>query len=331
MTEGFIPPHGGYQKLLSYQRAEIVYDATVRFCARFLDRRDRTVDQILERLETSHYRRAEIGDRLDRIGDPRPGVGLRGDGLPDIIWRRVPGGQVELEGYAGSLKVESFEIAQYPATYRQYRTFLESSEGYCDRRWWQNLKQRQEPGEQYRLFGNCPADTVSWYDAMAFCRWLSDRLGEEIRLPTEWEWQQAATGGDPRNTYPWGPEWKSGHANTWESKLGRTTAVGMYPAGASAHKVMDLAGNVWEWCLNKYENRTDTTVGGNDRRVLRGGSWSPYLDFARTAFRDDGNLQPDFRDGNLGFRVVRGSPSNRLRRRLNRYLKDRIMIEAQLL
>lgn len=48
MSEGFIPPHGGYQKLLSYQRAEIVYDATVRFCARFLDRRDRTVDQMIQ-------------------------------------------------------------------------------------------------------------------------------------------------------------------------------------------------------------------------------------------------------------------------------------------
>ena len=48
MPEGFIPPHGGYQKLLSYQRAEVVYDATVRFCARFLDRRDRTVDQMVQ-------------------------------------------------------------------------------------------------------------------------------------------------------------------------------------------------------------------------------------------------------------------------------------------
>ena len=48
MPEGFIPPHGGYRKLLSYQRAEIVYDATVRFCARFLDRRNRTVDQMIQ-------------------------------------------------------------------------------------------------------------------------------------------------------------------------------------------------------------------------------------------------------------------------------------------
>ena len=48
LPDGFIPPHGGYEKLVSYQRAEVVYDATVRFCARFLDRRDRTVDQMVQ-------------------------------------------------------------------------------------------------------------------------------------------------------------------------------------------------------------------------------------------------------------------------------------------
>ena len=48
MAEGFIPPHGGYRKLLSYQRAEVVYDATVRFCKRYFDRRDRTVDQMIQ-------------------------------------------------------------------------------------------------------------------------------------------------------------------------------------------------------------------------------------------------------------------------------------------
>ena len=56
---------------------------------------------------------------------------------------------------------------------------------------------------------NHPAENVSWYDAVAYCRWLSKRLGYEIQLPTEWEWQQAATGGDPTNQYPWGPDWDS--------------------------------------------------------------------------------------------------------------------------
>jgi len=131
---------------------------------------------------------------------------------------------------------------------------------------------------------NCPADNVSWHDAVAFCRWLSARLGYDIRLPTEWEWQQAATGGDSENVYPWGREWGSGPANTSKSKLRRTTAVGMYPAGTSKHGVMDLAGNVWEWCLNKRDNPKDTDIGGN-WRVLRGGSWDHAQDYARRVSR----------------------------------------------
>lgn len=93
-----------------------------------------------------------------------------------------------------------------------------------------------------------------------------------MRLPTEWEWQQAATGGDPSKEYPWG-DWQQGCANTFESKLGRMTAVGLYPQGASAQGVLDLAGNAWEGCLNKFDTPKDVTPGGDARRVLRGGSW----------------------------------------------------------
>ena len=82
--------------------------------------------------------------------------------------------------------------------------------------------------------------------------------------------------------------------------------MGMYPAGASAHKVMDLAGNVWEWCLNKYENPADATLGGEARRVLRGGSWRLDRDYARAVVRSFNH--PVDRSGLIGFRVVRGSP-----------------------
>jgi formylglycine-generating enzyme required for sulfatase activity len=102
---------------------------------------------------------------------------------------------------------------------------------------------------------------ITWIEALAYCQWLSTRLGYEVRLPTEWEWQQAATGGDPKNQYPWG-KWEEGRANTFESEIGRVTAVGLYPHGRSAQGVPDLAGNVMEWCLNRYDSPKDVRLGG---------------------------------------------------------------------
>jgi len=263
----------------------------------------------LEQPETTHYRRAEIGDRLDRIGDPRPGVGLRPDGVPDIVWCDVPPGKVTLEGSAGIFEVAAFKIAKYPITYAQYKAFLDDSEGYANKRWWKGLKREDQPGEQYRPIANCPAENVSWYDAMAFCRWLDARLREsgvleascELRLPTEWEWQQAATGGLSGREYPWGPNWLEGRANVWESRLSRTTAVGMYPAGVSPVDALDMTGNVWEWCLNKHANPTDISLGSEENRVLRGGSFYLFRDLARCAFRG-GDLPVN--GGSFGLRVV---------------------------
>jgi formylglycine-generating enzyme required for sulfatase activity len=73
-----------------------------------------------------------------------------------------------------------------------------------------------------------------------------------LRLPTEWEWQVAAQNGDKRNTYPWGPEWDGRLANTRESGLSRTTAVGMYPPAPCG--AFDLSGNVYDWCLNTRDD-----------------------------------------------------------------------------
>ena len=148
---------------------------------------------------TTHERRAFIGDRLAEIGDPRPGVGLDAMGLPQFVWLPVPAGTVKVEGDAGTFRVEPFFVSRYPVTWTQYRSFLQAPDGYRDERWWEGLAQRPEqPGAQFRRKDNYPAENVSWYDAMAYCRWLSAHLGYDIRLPTEWEWQQAATGGDPR-------------------------------------------------------------------------------------------------------------------------------------
>jgi hypothetical protein len=259
-----------------------------------------------ENPETTHYRRAAIGDRLDLIGDPRPGIGLRPDGVPDIVWCEVPEGSVKLEEIKSRFDVARFFMAKYPVTYRQYQAFLDDPAGYRSKRWWRGLKREKEAGEQYRRTGNYPAENVSWFDAMAYCGWLSERLGCEVRLPTEWEWQQAATGGRPANEYPWERDWAEGCANTSESRLNRTTAVGMFPGGASLQGILDLAGNVWEWCVNKYDSPQDTTPGGDAVRVVRGGSWNVDRVYARASCRYDG--PPVVRSGSVGFRLVCVSP-----------------------
>jgi formylglycine-generating enzyme required for sulfatase activity len=276
----------------------------------------------LGRPEMPHRRHALIGERLDSLGDPRPGVGIDADGTPDIDWCAVPGGEVAIQvkrRLLGGTKprrkqVGDFHIARYPITAGQYRAFVEAEDGWRDSQWWGDDLYRDPEGYSYDFgrYGNHPAVYVSWFDALAFCRWLSRRLDRDVRLLDEWEWLQAATGGDPARIFPWGADWdpkqETHRANTFESRLGSITAVGMYPAGASPTGALDMAGTVWEWCLNKHDKSdlTDSRSNDFDSRVLRGGSWYANLDDARSAFRF--RLNPNYRVNDFGFRVLCLSP-----------------------
>jgi formylglycine-generating enzyme required for sulfatase activity len=281
----------------------------------------------LDKPETTHKRRLLIGERLDVLGE-HPSRWGDANGTPTVDWRPVPGGDVtvsilsdpnnpysEVEDTRRKT-VGTFRIARYPITVAQYRAFIEPTDGWRDPAWWGDDLYRDSEGNTYEFgrFGNHPAVYVSWFDAVAFCRWLSCRLGFTVRLPGEWEWQQAATGGDDENVFPWGADWdakqEAWRANTFESRLGAVTAVGMYPAGASPTGALDMAGTVWEWCLNKF-NAPDVTRSGDrdfDDRVLRGGSWLNYQDYARSA--DRGGYNPVNRNDFIGFRVVCSSPSS---------------------
>ena len=265
------------------------------------------VDRLLAELQleaTTHTRRKEIGQRLAEIGDPRRGVGVI-DGVPDILWRPIPGGEVEIEGH-GSFVVEPFHMAAFPVTSGQFRAFLEAKDGYDNQGWWEGLERKARDKAWQSPLANHPLTDVSWYDAAAFCRWLTARLRYEVRLPDEQEWQCAAQSAQPGFAYPWGPNWREGLANTRESGINRTTAVGMYPRGDSLQKVSDLAGNVWEWCRNEYGKPKRTQPGGTESRVLRGGSWLYIQVNARAVFRNYD--RPVFRYFFIGFRVVCSSP-----------------------
>ena len=225
--------------------------------------------------------RAEAGQVLGGIGDHRKGVGLNNKGLPDIDWKKIPPGEVVLEDNAGTFQVEPFYLARYPITNAQFQCFIDDPDGYANPLWWAELEaQPGTPEMPQWTEANHPRETVSWYEAMAFCAWLSQRFGYAIQLPAEWQWQQAACSGQAGFNFPWGPDYQTGFANvneTWGDagphNLGRTTAVGIYPQSDSLQGVSDLSGNVWEWCLNTNDKPANTKPSGTFRRVVRGGSW----------------------------------------------------------
>jgi formylglycine-generating enzyme required for sulfatase activity len=87
---------------------------------------------------------------------------------------------------------------------------------------------------------------VSWYDAWAYCRWLSKVTSKAYCLPSEAEWEKGARGLNGR-IYPWGDGQDARCCNSAETCLGKTTSVYAYPQGASPYGVLDMAGNVLEW------------------------------------------------------------------------------------
>jgi formylglycine-generating enzyme required for sulfatase activity len=207
--------------------------------------------------------------------------------------------------------LDGFYIARHPVTNGQYEEFV-SATGHDQVRVWR--KETYRKGKE-----NHPVVSVSWHDALAYCRWLSEETGEEMRLPTEAEWEKAARGTDLRR-YPWGHEFDKSKCNTQESAIGGTTPVGKYsPRGDSPYGVADMAGNVWEWCSTRwgkgwdecdypypYEKDERENLEGEYSRLLRGGAWNYLPGAARCAARN--GHTPASRYNHSGFRCARGSP-----------------------
>jgi formylglycine-generating enzyme required for sulfatase activity len=260
--------------------------------------------------------RAQAGNALARLGDRRPGVGTRSDGTPDIVWCKVPSGSFPM----GDDKIEtpmlySYSISKHAITNAQFGAFVEAG-GYAVQDYWTpaGWDWRQKQGlAGPRTFGrefdlpNHPVVGASWYEAVAFCRWLSAITEQEIRLPTEAEWEKAARGTGGWK-YPWGDEFDAALCNVDGTGLSGTSTVGIFPGGASPCGALDMAGNVWEWCQSLYasypyqadDGREDLEASGS--RVLRGGAWHDVRSGARCAYRFD--FDPRFRYFGVGMRVV---------------------------
>jgi len=236
-------------------------------------------DRLIRELEADigHPRRAEIGDRLEDLGDRRRGVGLRPGGLPDILWCPVPAGEVTIRDQAdrviGTFATKPFYIARYEVTARQFEVFTHYSV-YNNPKWWTDLavEPATHPPFPQKGAANFPAQFVSWYQAIAFCRWLSEVLHYAVRLPAEWEWVQAATGGNQDYIYPWGREWDPARANHRGGAY-RLLAVGMYPMGTSPGGAFDMSGNMFEWCQNEFDSPQACQITGTAARTTRGGAF----------------------------------------------------------
>jgi len=312
-------------------------------------------------------RAATMLDRLDADTD-RPGLDLT---KPDYWANRIEPGTFSMGDTNGQYDDEKpqfdcairrpYALARFPVTNRQYLLFVEALAGRgtpeavaAANRLKDLMKQHGEtpetyngfrpyfwPGARYRAGeGNHPVVGVTWYAATAFAWWADAWLralgilkeGEEVRLPTEAEWERAAAyppalpGGNTRagcREYPWGAELTTAtggsmiasiQANTSESRIDGTSVVGIFPHGAAACGAEELAGNVWEWCSTprlgypfKDEVSAESLYTRNKRDdstyVLRGGSWRFNRVFALCACRID--LIPAIDYDLTGFRLAR--------------------------
>lgn len=156
----------------------------------------------------------------------------------------VPAGVFKFGEDKHEVNLEALEIGKYPVTNQEYQRFLESFSDAESAK--QHIPEDWEgvtapPGKETH-----PVIGVSYWDAVAYCRWRSKVERRDIRLPTEAQWEKTARGTDGRE-YPWGEEFDPAMANTSEGGLRGTSPVGAYPDGASPYGAMDMAGNVWEW------------------------------------------------------------------------------------
>jgi sulfatase modifying factor 1 len=194
--------------------------------------------------------------------------------------------------------VDSFSMAATQVTVEEYAQFLNAT-GNAPPPYWgdPNFSRAQQP-----------VVAVSWFDAVAYCAWLSSMTGSHYRLPTEAEWERAARGGAKGMLFPWGnepPTSRPAYHSRWKN--------GPEPVRQSqpnAYGLFDMCENVHEWCSDWYgadyyaisPERNPQGLEEGTRKASRGGSWRHQIKISRCAARS--SIPPDFKYADYGFRVV---------------------------
>jgi len=222
--------------------------------------------------------------------------------IPEMVL--IPSGEFMMGGNEWSenekpahrVYLDGFYIDKFEVTNAQFAKFLKETDYQSQGNW----QKHNNPGKESH-----PVVNVSWYDAMAYLTWAKKRF------PTEAEWEKAARGGLMVKRYPWGDDidlTKANYANYGEKK-GGTTAVGTY--AANGYGLFDMAGNVWEWVADFYQEtsyqespyQNPKGPSRGSARVMRGGAWDVGFYALRCASRNWN--PPDFWDDCIGFRGAR--------------------------
>lgn len=278
--------------------------------------------------------RAEAGDVLAKLGDPRPEV-MTVEQMPFCY---VPPGPFWLgedeELHQNEHLTYGYWLGQYPVTIAQFQAFVEAT------------GHQVTDEDSLRDFPNRPVRFVTWHEASAFCEWLTEKWrgegallpGWAVCLPSEAEWEKAARGGlqvvsqpltansqqgfdlpkaakleqnkQPQRQYPWGDEADVNRASYNKTGIGDTSPIGCFPGGQSPYGCEDMSGNIWEWTRSHYKDYPynpgdgweNLRAGDDVDRVVRGGAFVSSGRLVRCAARSYGS--PSGRDFNIGFRVL---------------------------
>jgi formylglycine-generating enzyme len=236
---------------------------------------------------------------------PIPSESPRSDFGPRMV--RVPEGNFQMGSEIGQdnerpvhrVWIDAFELSACQVTNADYAQFLEANEQPKPPHW-DDLKFNQP---------NQPVVATSWFDASAYCSWLTRVTGRHYRLPSEAEWERAARGGVEGKAFPWGdepPESLLDYHLRW--------VHGPEPVGRSTpnpYGLFEMCENVHEWCADWYDaeyysehpEKNPRGPAEGSRRSSRGGSWRHYIRVSRCAARS--SIPPGFKYADYGFRVAR--------------------------